>query len=362
VLARDNQTLQSGFYRIDLAGGSFTKLVEAPQALFPGVGFMEVSDTQGTVAYLAESVNRPADVWITGPDMRNPHPITNINPQLIDYQLGVSRLIDWKSLDGVDLHGAVLLPTGYRPGTRCPLIVYVYGGFPLSTALNEWGGGAVLNMQLLATRGYAVLFPDSPLQVGTPMQDLAKTVLPGVQKAVELGIADPNRVGIMGHSYGAYSTLALVVQSKTFRAAVAVSGPVNLINAYVKSGAAGGGIGWVEHGQGAIGGSLWEYRDRFIENSPLFYFDRIQIPVLIIHGESDQIVPVAESRIAFESLRKLGKRVVFAEYQREGHRPQQWNYLNQVDFCDRVLNWFEEHLRVSAERMDDNSSSVGLPP
>jgi dipeptidyl aminopeptidase/acylaminoacyl peptidase len=345
VLARDNENLQEGFYRVDLTTGEFTKLFTEPQTVFTGRGHIETSDNQETLVYLAESMQHPRDIWITGPDMINPRVVTATNPVFAQYELGTGRLIRWKSLDGQDLKGALLLPAGYRDGERYPLVLYIYGGLSLSTALNEWGGDGILNMQILATRGYAVLFPDTPLGVGTPMRDLAKTALPGLEKAVELGIADPNRLGIMGHSYGGYSTLALIVQSKLFKAAISISGPTNLTNAYMKTGTGGGGIGWVEEGQGAMGGSVWQYRDRFIENSPFFYLDKVQTPVLLIHGGSDQTVPVTESRIAFEALRRLGKEVVFAEYEGEGHIPSQWSYSNRLDFCNRVITWFRIYLK-----------------
>jgi len=216
----------------------------------------------------------------------------------------------------------------------------------MSTTLNQWGGvPTVFNTQLLATRGFAVLLPDVPQQLGTPMLDLAKAVFPGVNKVIEMGIADPERLGIMGHSYGGYSTLALIEQSRQFKAAVDFAGLTNLLNSYSKVGSAGG-ISSVEEGQGLMGGSAWQYRDRFIENSPFFYFDRVETPLLIIHGGSDETVSVLESHIAFEALRRLGKDVVFAEYKGEGHDPSTWTHANQLDYYTRVINWFDKYLNL----------------
>src|SRR6202030_2093517 len=117
---------------------------------------------------------------------------------------------------------------------RYPLIVWIYGGATLSDRLDRFGlaGPGPLNLQLLATRGYAVLMPDAPQHLGTPMLDLAKSILPGVNKCIELGIADPSRLGVMGHSYGGYSTLALLVQTKRFRAAVEADGFGDLTGFY----------------------------------------------------------------------------------------------------------------------------------
>src|SRR5437762_12672126 len=146
--------------------------------------------------------------------------------------MGTARLIEWRSLDGENLQGALLLPAGYEEGKRYPLIVYVYGGATLSDHINHFGvdDGGPFNMQLFATRGYAVLLPDAPQRLSTPMVDIAKTVLPGVDKVIELGIADPERLGVWGHSYGAYSTLSLIVQTKRFKAALAADGTGNLLD------------------------------------------------------------------------------------------------------------------------------------
>jgi len=103
--------------------------------------------------------------------------------------------------------------------------VQVYGGMLLSDQVNQFGlgDGGTDNMQLFATRGYAVAVTDAPQQLATPMVDLAKTILPGVDKVIEMGIADADRIGVWGHSYGGYSAFSLIVQTQRFKAAVAVS-------------------------------------------------------------------------------------------------------------------------------------------
>ena len=284
-------------------------------------------------------------IWTINAGTFRSRRITNTNPQFDGVELGASQLINWRNLDGLELKGALLLPAGYIKGKQYPTVVYVYGGLHLSTQVNEWMSSIVINPQLLATRGYVILFPDAPQRLGTPVQDLASAVFPAISKLIDLGIADPERLGIMGHSYGGYSTLALIEQSKQFRAAVDIAGTTNLMNAYAKSGAGGGTIGWVEEGQGDMGGSLWQHRERFVENSPLFYLDRIQTPILLMHGGSDTAVPPIESHIAFESLRSLGKEATYVEYAGEEHIPSQWSNANQVDYCERIMSWFDKYVK-----------------
>src|SRR5260370_30563974 len=103
------------------------------------------------------------------------------------------------------------------------------------------------------------------------MADLAKTVLPGVDKVIELGIADADRLGVIGHSYGGYSTLSLLVQTKRFKAGMMIDGFGDLIASYGQMGLDGTAFGTsvAEQGQQLMGGTPWEFRERYIENSPI---------------------------------------------------------------------------------------------
>jgi dipeptidyl aminopeptidase/acylaminoacyl peptidase len=264
------------------------------------------------------------------------------------YAYGQTQIVDYHSIDGEPLRGALLLPAGYQKGERYPMVVYLYGGSLLSNKVFQFGlaGSGTSNMQLYAARGYAVLLPDTPLKVGTPMQDLLKTVMPAIDKAVEMGVADSNRIGVMGHSYGGYSTLALIVQTTRFKAAISSAGPANLINSYGQMDKDGFSIdiGWAETSQGRMGGHPWQFRDRFIENSPVFYLDRVQTPLLIVQGEADSRVPARLADEVYVGLRRLGKEVSYAKYLGEDHSPLYWGYANMVDYCQRTIDWFDQKL------------------
>ena len=347
VLARNEETKEAGFYHVSLAGGSANRLFEEPRYFSRDSIFTtDVSRDGRLVAYVAQDSQHPEDIWVSGSDFSDRRQITQINSQIGSISFGKSRIIDWRGIDGQQLHGALLLPSNYEEGKRYPLIVDVYGGSFRSSTTYRFGlsGSGVENLQILATRGYAVLLPDTPLRKGTPMQDLLKTVMPGVDRAIDLGIADPERLGVMGHSYGGYSTLSLIVQTTRFKAAVDSAGPADLISFYGdldKSGAAGG-IGWSETGQGGMVGTPWQYRDRYIENSPFFYLDRVETPVLIVQGDMDPIWQQADE--VFVALRRLDKEVVYAKYHGEEHWEGTWSLANAQDYWARVLDWFDGHL------------------
>jgi dipeptidyl aminopeptidase/acylaminoacyl peptidase len=350
VMTRDREEHRDGFYRVNLATGQSAKLMEVAQCYFC-VSQREQVDVScdGTRAiYVSEDSQHPADLWMVRGASLATQRLTDLNPQFNKHLMGKVRLVHWLSDDGEPLHGALLLPSDYREGNRYPLLVYVYAGSRLSNNLNRFGLGYVgpFNMQLFATRGYAVLLPDSPQRLGTPMLDMAKNVLPGVNKVIEMGIADGSRLGVMGHSNGGYGALALIVQTPRFKAAVAVDGTGDLLSHYGQMNKDGTAYGTsnVEKGQNGLGGTPWEVRDRFVENSPFFYLDRIETPLLLIHGSDDAAVAPFLADQIFVGLRRLGKEVKYAKYDGEGHSPSYWSYANQADFCQRMIAWFGLHL------------------
>lgn len=352
VITHDDNGKQDGVYEVNLTTGNSRKLMENGQCYtcsLNGDPFVVSQNGQG-IAFTSEDSAHAPELWMSDAEFKSMQQLTHLNPQFDSRALGKARLIDWLSDDGKRLQGALLLPSNYQPGERYPLVVYTYGGVSLSDHFDRFGlaGSGPFNMQLLATRGYAVLLPDAPQRVGTPMLDLAKAILPGVNKAIELGVADPDRLAVMGHSYGGYTTLSLIVQTDRFKAAISIDGDSDLVGSYgeMEENASAYGVAIAEHGQGAMGGTPWERRDAFIENSPFFYFDRIQTPLLIVQGSKDTAVAPFLGDQIFVALRRLGKEAVYAKYEGERHSPsQEWSYEHQVDLSYRMIRWLEGHLK-----------------
>lgn len=365
IITDDVERHQSGFYKVGLESGRFSKLLENGQC-YTCVNTEErvaVDPKRDDLAYFSQDSQHYNDLWLTDASFDNPRRLTQLNPQFDQDRLGTTRLIEWRSLDGQILHGALLLPSNYEEGKRYPLVVWIYGGAMGSDSVNRFGlaYGATFNLQLFATRGYAVLYPDAPQNVGTPMVDLAKTVLPGINKVIDMGIVDAGRLGIMGHSYGGYSTLSLLVLTQRFKAAVILDGAGDLVAQYGQMNKDGSAFGTsvTERGQGLMGGTPWEFRDRYVENSPLFFLDRVDTPVLIIHGGEDTAVAPFLGDEVFVGLRRLGKEVEYAKYLGEGHSPIYWSYANQVDVCNRLIDWFDRYLSAESSKSSTASSETG---
>jgi len=349
VLTRNEETKQEGFYRINLSTGKFEKLLEENK----NYGFVpqlrtSISSDQRRLIYTSQSAAEPEEIWTIDVDDFSPRRVTHINPVFDRYVLGEGRMIEFRTLNGQTAHGAVLLPAGYTPEKRYPLIVYQYPGSPWSIYGNLFGlsqfTAMVENWQFFATRGYAVLVPDVPARSETYMRDIAAAVLPAVDKVIELGIADPERIGITGQSNGGYGVLSVIVQTNRFKAAVDRMGVGNLISHYTQMSESGQSIYTGEMVR-RTGGSLWEKRDKFIENSPIFFFDQVHTPLLIIQGTEDRQVVVARSDEVFVSLRFLGKEVEYARYTGESHGVSEWTFANQVDYLNRVIAWFDRWLK-----------------
>lgn len=379
-VVRDPATKKEGLMRLELASGDASLLTEFDQTCggsSDAIYKMEGAP-DGSVGYLVlEAAHHPAELWRVRTDTGALERLWALNPQLDGLALGRSRLIEYRTWDGERRQAALLLPAGYSEGQRVPLVVQVYDG-NFSNALHYFGlgGKGHENGQIYAGRGYAVLWPDMPLEDRDPLRPLPGLVLPAILHLIELGVADPDRIGLMGFSNGGYLTLALLTQTTLFRAAVAVGGIVNLTSYYGILDAYGSswGVSYFE-GKGApgrMGGSLWENRDAYIENSPLFYLDRVQAPVLLAAGSGEFLAgdlgamarkDAAQAREAFSALRRLGRQVELRLYRSESHAPSHWSCENLEDLCDRILDWFDTHLGdpVSSRATGQDPSKTGLP-
>lgn len=346
VLTGQERTKQVSLHEIDVTTGSSRKLWSEDAQINGAVA----SADRKLLAYVQQRSDAPPDIWVRATPAGRPRRITRASPDFDAYVLGRSRLIEWSIAGGQRLQGALILPAGHAPGERHPLVVFPYGGAYRSHGLHQFAGGegmlmaTVDNMQLLATRGYAVLLPDAPGRQGTLMKDYAEAILPGVDQAIALGIADPERLGVIGHSNGGYTVMGLIAQTTRFKAAVSCAGFSDYVSLAFAMGPDGANYG-LNIAEGLqLGGSLWNVRERWIDNSPLFAFDRVETATLIIHGAADSAVPVYAADQSFVALRRLGKTVEYAKYADEGHSEDVWSHPNRVDYLTRMIGWFERFL------------------
>jgi|GEM_PF-1469197 len=303
------------------------------------------------VAFVAERWNEPAEVFVGAlPDLDG-RTVTSLQPAF-DAPLGRTEAVRWTSSDGAEIEGLLTYPVGFRKDTRYPLLVRLHGGPPFPTADSFVGGTFMTAYPLaaMASAGFAILQPNYRGSAGYGRafrhalhgewggQDV-RDVNAGVDAMVERGLADPERVGVMGWSYGGYLSAAAITQSNRFAAASIGAGMTDL-RAWTDSTTLGGMLDdWLGDGTGE---SAALYRDR----SPVTHANRVSCPVLVQHGLYDTKVPLDQAQRFVKAIARPGAEVEFAPYAR-GHGPR--TPREEADVLERNLRWFTRRLRpVSA--------------
>lgn len=350
------------FHQVDMTDGKVTKLAEMP-AFIDERYAPRIDVGKNVLVFIREDSQHDQEIWRADPKIANVQPLTHFNDEASALELGKSRLIEWLSSDGTKLRGTLVLPAPYDPTKRYPLIVSQYPGRKGSELVHTFGAqqaDPTENVQFLATRGFAVLLPDvnmgysrslpryeSTQSLRTSrspalMRDVANSILPGVNKVIEMGVADPDRLGVIGCSHGGWSTIALITQTTRFRAAVARSGGYYDSPAFYGTLNPDGSSTYTTTSEALYGGSLWDKREVYIDNSPVFFLDRVETPLLLVHGGYDLGIAGAEE--VFVDLRRLGREVQLARYDRAGHCGNM-SYVDQVDYVNRMIRWFDDHLK-----------------
>lgn len=349
--SRDRQTF--GFFKLDLLRHRVSQVI-AQRKTYRTLYGLDLIEATSTIVFIAEDQTDPPDVWALQTSTKRVRQVTHINNQLANVAWGQTRVVEWQRSDGAKLRGTLLLPSSYRPGNRHPLIVWLYGGESGSNFANTfglWGETPVFNMQVLSTRGYAVLFPDAPIRQGKPIEDLTDAVVSAVDALISDGLVDAERLAIMGQSYGSYCVLGIITRTSRFKAAVITAAVLHpdLLAAYLELTPEGSApnIEYLEGGQGAMGGSPWEFPDRYRENSPIYKLDRIETALLIGQGKED-IGQLSAADAIFVGLRRLGKSVEYRLYAHEEHVITKKS--NVIDFWNRRLQFLAEHLNVALDR------------
>jgi len=332
-----------GFFSTHPSRGGLESMLEGGKS-FRVLAKAEDADR---VLYSREDYDEFPDLWVADLMFRDPRKVTDVNPGLLDrFAWGTSELVEWTSDDGVPLQGVVIKPGNYDPGRRYPVLTYFYRFF--SQRLHEFNQPVINHrpsFPIYASDGYIVFLPDVRFEVGRPGISSLKSVVPGLKKLVDLGWADPDALGLHGHSWSGYTTAYIVTQTNLFAAAVAGAPVSNMTSAY-------GGIRWgtglarqfqYEMGQSRLSGSLWEARPDYIENSPLFYADRVETPLVLMHGDEDEAVPWYQSIEFYLALRRTGKEAVFLQYRGEPHHPRK--YANKLDYSMKMKAFFDHHLK-----------------
>lgn len=286
-----------------------------------------------------------------------------LDPHLGDVRWGRTMLIDYRSLGGEALKGAAILPPGYRAGRHYPTLVWVYPGYQVRGLDDYWLDPylpGIYNLQLYAARGYVVLIPSMPLRRGAVRNDsyadVGAGVHPAIDRLVALGIADPDRLGVIGQSFGGYGVYALLTQTRRFKAGVAMAGISDLASFHGQfdPGARSypgieqeKSVNWWIAEAGPLGLGVPPQEDQWLywRNSPLAYADRVETPLLLVHGEYDVRSGLSQAESFFSALHRHGKTARLLRYWGESHSLSQ-SPANVRDIFTETMAWFDRYLRA----------------
>ena len=333
--ARDHW--ERGLVRYDLEDRSMEDLIR-DDAIYRN---WSISKDSNTIVFSRSDGDRPDELWVADGSMVDLRQLTDLNPQLDGVQLTQSELVEYLDVDGEKLYGILYYPIDYDPGKKYPLVAEIYETF--------FDNGYNANMNLLASRGWFGFRPSVDLEIGYPGEAWLKGVTTAINKVIDRGMVDHNKLGVHGTSYGGYATNLLITQTDRFAAAVNISGKVNIISFLGDSEKiTTRNYAAAEEGQDRIGATLWEQPQKYVEHSAIMFADRINTPLLMLSGEGDWNVPATNQREMYYALRRLGKRVMWVNYMRAGHGAGRAGTVEDfLDHWNRMFEWYGTYFQDS---------------
>lgn len=332
---------ERGLYRLP-ADGSAPRRVDAGRV----VSQPSLASAGDVLAFVLEDASTPEDVFVARLGEFAPRRLSDLHADVELPLPGRTERLSWRSADGTGIEGLLTYPVGYAGGP-VPLVLNIHGGPAGVFSETFTGAPAIYMIQTFAQRGYAVLRPNPRGSRGygrdfryANVRDWCRgdyeDVMSGVDAVVERGVADPERLFVMGWSYGGYMTSCVVSRTARFRAASMGAGLPNLVSMVHTTDIPGY---LVAH----MGGrELWEDYEVYMRHSPLFALEAIVTPTQILHGERDLRVPFTQGQELYVALKRKGVEAEMAVYPRTPHGPREPRLL--MDVTPRILAWFERFL------------------
>jgi dipeptidyl aminopeptidase/acylaminoacyl peptidase len=332
VLVSDG--FRNRFYNLDMNGK--TEPLPAPD--------MSIGDVAATstspIAYVGENATRPQELFLW--DQKSaPQSVSTFNKAFEQFALVSPEFVHFKTFDGRQIEAALLKPAIAAGSAKPAGILLIHGG-PTGNWRDEfdsWG-------QLLVAAGYVVIYPNVRGSTGYGHDFMVsnrgdwgggdfKDVLATADYLVSSGLADPNRLGIAGWSYGGYMSEWAITQTNRFKAAVSGAGMADLATEY----------GTEEHPSYDewFYGLPYEKPDGFRKSSPITFIKNAKTPTLILQGDADTIDPLSQSQMLHRALKRYGVETELVVYPREGHGLKEEKHL--IDRLTRIVAWFDKHLK-----------------
>ena len=335
-------TKKSG-YALIKPGAGVTRLVWMDKRVD---SLAKAKDTE-VYRYIVQDYDDSPDIFVGGAGLRNAKQVTETNLFQSDYAWGRSELIDYVTDKGRKLQGALIYPAGYEKGKKYPMIVYNYE--LLSQNVHRYvvpSDRSYYNISVFTTHGYFVLEPDIVFRKRQPGWSVVECITAGVKKVIEMGVVDPERIGIVGHSMGGFNTSFVATHTNGIFAAAIAGAPIADLVSYYGDHHWGSGIAETDHietGQERMEVALYEDFQAYVDNSAVYNVHNMTTPLLLEHGDSDGIIAWYQSIMLYNIARRAKKNVVMLGYIGEDHGLRKKE--NQKDYQRRILAWFGHYLK-----------------
>ncbi|MBL0170503.1 MAG: S9 family peptidase [Gemmatimonadaceae bacterium] len=291
--------------------------------------------------------NRPPDLYVANADLTDLHRLVETNPQLAARKIGPTELHTYLDADGHAKKMVVYYPADYDKTKAYPTVFEIYEDFFDDTF--------DVRANVLTGAGYVFVKPAVDFEIGYPGEAWAKGVTAAANKLVEMGIADSARLGVQGQSYGGYATNLLITQTNRFKAAVNISGKVDMISFYTDSPRLGvRNINAAEKTQDRIGASMWAQPQKYVAHSAVMFADRITTPLMLVTGEQDSNVPALNTREMYYALRRLGKECIWVNYANGGHGGGTATPEDFLDMQKRIVEFYDQRLKAPKAKVTSN--------
>lgn len=337
-------TKKSGYYSVQMG--------KKPKVLIyedKSVGRPTKAEKANQLMFTQQTFVDFPNYYVSDLSFKNPKQITDANPQQAEYKWGKRVLVDYTDKRGHKLQATLALPADYEPGKKYPMIIYFYE--KMSQRHHEYSMPTYddrPHMSTYASNGYLVLMPDIIYDEGLPGSSALDDVTSAAQQVIDLGYADPERIGLQGHSWGGYESSFIVTQTDMFAVVVTGAPLTNLISMhnvlYKRSGNMNGPI--IQWSQGRMGVSPWENMELYRSQSPVHQAEGISTPFLILHGTADGAVDWNQGLEFYTTAKRLGKEVILLSYPDEPHHLGKED--NQKDFQIRMKQYFDHYLKGTA--------------
>lgn len=342
--AFDNATKERGYYTLKQSGRS-----PLQKRVMDGYTFGGLQKAKEVDLFVFQKSNftTSPDLHVTGDFWKSSAKLTNINPQMNDYNWGTAELFSWTSYAEKPLQGILYKPEDFDPSKKYPVMIYFYEKHSdnLYSYFTPAPSRSTINIPFFVSRGYIVFTPDIDYTVGQPGMDAYNAVVSGAEELAKNEWVDADNMAIQGQSWGGYQVAYIVTRTDMFKAAGSGAPVSNMTSAY-------GGIRWesgrsrqyqYEQTQSRLGSTMSDSLELYIKNSPVFYAKNVNTPLLIMHNDDDGAVPWYQGIELFMSLRRLGKPVWMLQYNNEAHNLV--HRRNTKDLAIRLQQFFDHYLK-----------------